>query len=366
MTYMPTGSSQEGSGSSQSAQRPGAASGPSQPGASQSGAEAEKGLGRILALVAAGLGVLILLLGFSTSVKSSFGSSKANFFEAGNAAPLALLLVAGLIAGVGLLPKQPKLVGVAAAVAVGGFLTLLLQTIAFAISDGAGAAWGSYLELVLGLVLTAAVVGALLIDAGIMSPSPGKSSRQTADHGGGTGQYGPMGGGQYGQQTRSPYGQQAPSQYGQGQGQFAAPQGPSEQSGGYGPSPSGPSRQAQQSPGYYGAPEMPQPYGQQSQPAPYDQQPPYGQPSYGQPQPPEQSYGQPPSQDQPYGQQQPQEQSYGQQQPQEQTYGQPPSPEQGESAGSYSPPTQAFGSHAVEDETTVHPRENPYGPPHQQ
>ncbi len=390
MTYMPTGPGSDGPRPAGPSARPDTGTGASRP-----GADARNPLARTLSLVTAGLGVLILLLGFTSVVKSTgYRGSTANFFETGNAAPLALLLIAGLIAGVGLLPEQSKLTGAAAAVAVGGFLCLVLQTIAFAISDGAGPAWGSYLELFLGLVLTAAAVGAMLIDAGIISPSASNSAPPR-----GFGQYGQMGAGQsgagqsgagqsgagqsgaapHGQRTSSSYGPPAPSQYGQSQGQFGAPQGSPDQSGGYGQG--APSTQSQPGSGYYGAADPQQSYGQQPQQPSYGQAPSYGQPQpYGQ-QPQGQSYGQQP-QEQSYGQQ-PREQSYGQQ-PQGQSYGQPqeeqsygqsseeqshgqqPSPEQGESAGSYSPPTQAFGSHAVEDETTVHPRENPYGPPHQQ
>lgn len=359
MTYMPTGPGPDGPGPSGGSQRTDAGSG-----ASQTGSAEDNGLGRILSLVAAGLGVLILLLGFTPFAKiGSFSSSgytvdgpSYNFFESSEPS-IALLLTAGLIAAVGLLPKQSRVIGVAAAVAVSGFVYLVLEVIAVATASGRSLQWGAYIELLLGLVLTAAVVGAMLMDAGIISPSAGKSGQQQSAFGGADAQYGQQQpGGQYGQQPSSPYGQQGASQYGAAQ----------EQPGGYGQgTPAGP---AQHGAGYYGSQETPQPYGQQPQEQSYGQQQGYGQhpqdqsygqqQSYGQPQ--EQSYGQP----QGYGQQ-PQDQSYGQQ-PQEQPSWQQPTPEQSETSNSYSPPTQAFGSHAAEDETTVHPRENPYGPPHQQ
>jgi len=340
MTYMPAGPGQGGpqppEGQRLEAQypdirRPGSES------RSEHRGDAKDGLGRTLGLVAAGLGLLILLLGYTSFQTVSFvsgpytQSSGQNFFQAGHAAPLALLLVAGLIAALGILPEQTRHAGVAAAVAVAGFLYLILVAIAVGASGGISLAWGAYLELVLGLILTAAVVGAMLIDAGVISPSAKKAGPESA-FGGGAGQYGQQGGAQYGQQYGqqggSSYGQQAASQYGPSQGQFGAPQGPAEQSGGYGQGNPPPAQPAQQGPGYYGQPPHQPPYGQQPQ-----------------------SYGQPPQQ-----QEQQQEQPAWQQQD---------DPEQGQSS-SYSPPTQAFGSHAVEDETTVHPRENPYGPPHQQ
>ena len=344
MTYMPTGPGPDGPGPSGGSQRTDAGSG-----ASQTGSAEDNGLGRILSLVAAGLGVLILLLGFTPFAKiGSFSSSgytvdgpSYNFFESSEPS-IALLLAAGLIAAVGLLPKQSRVIGVAAAVAVSGFVYLVLEVIAVATASGRSLQWGAYIELLLGLVLTAAVVGAMLMDAGIISPSAGKSGQQQSASGGAAAQYGQQQpGGQYGQQPSSPYGQQGASQYGAGQ----------EQPGGYGQGT--PAAPAQHGAGYYGSQETPQPYGQQPQEQSYGQQQSYGQPQ-------EQSYGQP----QGYGQQ-PQDQSYGQQ-PQEQPSWQQPTPEQSETSNSYSPPTQAFGSHAAEDETTVHPRENPYGPPHQQ
>jgi len=319
MTYMPTGPGPDGPGPSGGSQRTDAGSG-----ASQTGSAEDNGLGRILSLVAAGLGVLILLLGFTPFAKiGSFSSSgytvdgpSYNFFESSEPS-IALLLTAGLIAAVGLLPKQSRVIGVAAAVAVSGFVYLVLEVIAVATASGRSLQWGAYIELLLGLVLTAAVVGAMLMEAGIISPSAGKSGQQQSAFGGADAQYGQQQpGGQYGQQPSSPYGQQGASQYGAAQ----------EQPGGYGQgTPAGP---AQHGAGYYGSQETPQPYGQQPQEQSYGQQQGYGQhpqdqsygqqQSYGQPQ--EQSYGQP----QGYGQQ-PQDQSYGQQ-PQEQPSWQQPTP----------------------------------------
>ena len=340
MTYMPTGPGQGGP------QRPGGqrpedqypdTRHPGNESSSEHAGDTKDGLGRTLGLVAAGLGLLILLLGYTSFRTVSFvsgpytQSSGQNFFQAGHAAPLALLFIAGLIAAIGILPEQTKHAGVAAAVAVGGFLYLVLIAIAVGASGGISLAWGAYLELVLGLILTAAVVGAMLIDAGVISPSA-KKAGQESPFGGGAGQYGQQGGAQYGQQGGSPYGQSPASQYGPGPGQFGAPQDPSEHSGGYGQGNPAPAPPAQQGSGYYGQQPQQPPYGQQAQPQ-------------------QQSYGQAP-----------QPQDHQQEQP---AWQQQDNPEQGQPS-SYGPPTQAFGSHAVADETTVHPRENPYGPPHQQ
>lgn len=370
MTYMPTGSGSDGPGPSGGARRPDAETGTGHP-----GPDADNGLGRILSLVAAGLGVLIILLGFtafrtydSYSTSGYSSSTKSNFFESSGGPAVALLFAAGLLAALRLLPKQPKLGGVAAAVAVSGFVYLVFSIITIATAGGGDPAYGAYLELVLGLILTGAVVAAMLIDFGIVSPSAGNAGRQG---GAGAGQYGQPGGSRYTQQGNASHGEAATSQY--GSSQFGSPQGSSEQQGGYGQA--RPPAQAPQGGGYYGASETPQSYGQQSQspsfgqPAPYGQQQPYGQqsqePSRGQ-QSPDQPYGQPQQSGSypPPGQQQPGAYQSGQQPP---AYQQPAqqqeTSEDDEQTRAYRAPTQSFGAYAPESERS---QDNPYGPPPQQ
>jgi hypothetical protein len=190
-------------------------------------AQLAPGLARLLALIGAGLGVVIYLLGF-------FGESGLTTSLTGP-----LLLGGGLLAGAAVLPKVGRVLVPAGVLAAVGTL-ILLQVVA----DG-GTSTLVIVALVLAFLETVAIIGAVLLDAGIITaPAPRPSQ--------------PAG-----------YGQQ---QYG------AYPQGYGQQ--GYG------------QPGYggqqgYGQPGYGQPgYGQQ--PPQYGAQPGYGQPTGGQ-----QGYGQP-------------------------------------------------------------------------
>ncbi|WP_410870722.1 DUF5336 domain-containing protein [Nocardia sp. A7] len=247
-----------------------------------------KGLPFILTAATAGLGVLTFLLGFlpyigsePTTIGGTTIGTDVTFslFEwSGSGAVLALLLVAGLLAGVSLLPKQ-DLLGVAAATALAGFLTLVIVTFVGA-PEGAELEIGAYLVLLLAFATAAVATAALLFKLGIIKP-PAPKPAQPQQQPGQYGQYGQQGYGQqgYGQNTgQQPYGQTG---YGQ------------PQTGGQYPT------------------QSPSPYGQQSSPSmPQAPQPSYGQPgqqpSYGQPgqQPPSpygQQYGAPQHQASPYG-----------------------------------------------------------------
>ncbi|MBW0270820.1 hypothetical protein ATM97_07315 [Nocardia sp. MH4] len=241
-----------------------------------------KGLPFILTAATAGLGVLTFLLGFlpfvgakpvtigGTTVSSDETDSFFAYF--GGSATLSIVLLAGLLAGVSLLPKQ-KLLGAAAAAAVAGLFGVLALT--FSVPEGAELEFGAYIVIVFALLTAAAAIVAVLFELGIIKPPAPKPAQPQQQ----PGQYG-----QYGQQQG--YGQQG---YGQGTGQ--QPYGQA----GYGQGQTG---------GQY---PTQSPYGQQSQPS-------VPQPSYGQPgqQAQQPSYGQP--QQSPYGQQYgaPQQQSpYG-------------------------------------------------------
>lgn len=245
-----------------------------------------KGLPFILKAATAGLGVLTFLLGFlpfvgvapvsigGTTVSSD--TTENLFGYAGGAPTLALVLLAGLLAGLSLLPKQ-DLLATAAATAVAGFVSVVV--LAFTVSDGIDREFGAYVVIVFALLTAAAAVVGLLFQLGIITPPAPKPAQPQQQ----PGQFG-----QYGQPGQQPgYGQQ-PGGYGQpGQQQYGQ--------GGYGA----------QTGGQY---PTQSPYGQQSQPSvPQAQQPSYGQqppaqPGYGQPQqsPYGQQYGAP-QQQSPYG-----------------------------------------------------------------
>ncbi|MFC4375662.1 DUF5336 domain-containing protein [Nocardia halotolerans] len=242
-----------------------------------------KGLPFILTAATAGLGLLTYLLGFAPYIGSSpvtFGDttvgegSSFSLFEFGGGSGIALLLLAALLAGASLLPKQ-NLLAVCAAAALTGFISLVIATFV-SVPDGAELKFGAYLVLFLAFVTTAVAIVALLFQLGIIkapAPKPAQPQQQPGQFG----QYGQQPG--YGQPGQQPYGQPTAQQpYGQpGYGQGST--------GGQYPTQS--------------------PYGQQSSPSMPQAQPGYGQPGqqpgYGQQQ--QQAYGQ-------YGAQQ-QQQSYG-------------------------------------------------------
>ena len=280
-------------------------------GASSAGAGA-KGLPFFLTIGVAVVGVLGILLGFLSYVGMdtagmevpSGTDTSLSLFEYREAPIGGLLLIAALLAGLSLLPKQ-NWMGVSAAVAGGTFLTILFQWVT--LPEGIKAEIGLFLVLFLALVQTGLAVAVVLFDSGVLSAPAPSTSTPTAGY----------------------PGAQQPG-YGQ-------PQYPGQQS--YG-----------QQPGYgqqYSSGQQPT-YGQPQQQA--QQQ--YGQPQpgYGQPQP-QQGFGQPPQQPSPYagGQQpspyaQPPQQQAPQQQAPQQQYGQP-QPQGGQQA------PQPFGGEQTSDPT---------------
>ena len=187
----------------------------------------------------AGLGVLNFLLGFLPV--SGFGDISANFFESTLFPIVSLLLFAGVLAGLSLLPKQDWK-GVAAAASVVAFITLLFVALAV---DGDKKS-GIWIVLFLGFVQAAVAVAVVLFDAGIIKPPAPRPAQQFQ---GGYGQQGQQG---YGQQGYAPqgyapgqqFGQQPPQQsFGSG---YGGPQGPG--------GPSGPTQQ-------FSPPSGGQPYG---------------------------------------------------------------------------------------------------------
>jgi hypothetical protein len=281
-------------------------------------AASDSPLGRILGLVAAALGVLTLLLGFAPlASRGSPSGSSASFYEVGGlpAYMLVLLLVGGLLAGLGNVPKVGSYNQVAAVLTVSGFLALLVSVISLAGQSSVDVGFGAYIVLLFALLAAVATVGALLIEVGIISPQQRRTEQVGYAQAGTAGPYG-----QYSQPTGPSYGAAA------SQGQYGGPP-----QGGYGQSAAQAQGSGQQYAGSYGAP-TPQQFGQQQ--APYQQQ-------------------------QQYTSAQQQQQS---QRPAE------PAWQQGDADAddqtrAYTPPTQSFGTHPTEAER---PRENPYGTPPQQ
>ena len=164
------------------------------------------GPARLLALVAAGLAVVFYLLGF--------------FGEIGIVSGLVglLVVVGGLLAGSAVLPKAPRVLGPAAVITVSGMLALLQAVVA---GNTSGLLVGA---LVVAFLASLAVVGALLIDTGIVTapaPRPAAPAYGQAPYGqqpyGQQGWNQQPGYGQYGQAPGRPeYGQPGYGQPGYG------------------------------------------------------------------------------------------------------------------------------------------------------
>lgn len=290
-------------------QQPPSPSGPSRP--SRVGLD----LTRILVLAAAGLGLVIYLCSFVPSallVRITFG--------------LPLFVGAGLVAAATLLPNGRRMLVPAAVLAALGTLGLLVNVMSDfpgpppPLGVGEGASGIVITVLVLGFLQTGALVAAVLVDTGVMTPKTGGWPSRQRDV-----------------QPPAPQGQYPAGQYPPPPGQYQYP------------------------PGRYG-PGVQEPVGHSPQaPAPTAQQPgtppgryvPTGQ--YGQPGPsPQGQYGQPgpPPQGQYDRQRQPGSQgAYGQyeQQP-------PDSGDQGTTQFSLPDPDQR-------DESDQQDQRRRYGPP---
>ncbi|OBI55730.1 hypothetical protein A5667_23555 [Mycolicibacterium fortuitum] len=210
----------------------------------------ENKLPEILLAVVAGVGLLIYFVSFAFEIQAVIGSLI-----------IAVPLVAGLVAGVSVLPKQKNRVAPAAVLATLG----LLLAISVSVAAGGGADWTIWVLLVLTLIQAGAAIAALLFHAGIITPPAPKPQFDQQP------QYGQYGGpSQY-------YGQQHQPQHGGQPYQQAQPQQPGypSQYGGYS---SGPNT------GGYPVQSPQGPQGQQGQQPGGPPTPPTGYPTYGQPQ----------------------------------------------------------------------------------
>lgn len=208
-------------------------------------APGENKLPEILLAVVAVAGLLIYFVSFALDSSTSQAMILL----------VALPLLAALLAGVSLLPKQKNYTAVAAVTATIPFLFV----IGAAVAGGGGADWTLWALLALTLIQAGAAIAALLFEAGILTPPAPKPQFDPQP------QYGQYGGpSQY-------YGQQQQPQHGGQPYQQAQPQRPGypSQYGGYsgGPSTGGFPVQGAQ--------------GQQPSGPPT---PPTGYPTYGQPQ----------------------------------------------------------------------------------
>ncbi|MFC4942805.1 DUF5336 domain-containing protein [Pseudonocardia sp. GCM10023141] len=173
---------------------------------------------RLLVLITAGLGFVVYLLGFFTEIRLAA------------LLPGPLLVGGGLLAALALLPKAGKVLGPAAVLVLTGAL-LFVQLIV-----GSRTSVVSIIAVVLAVLEAIAVIGALLLDAGVITAPAPRPARPPA--------YGQPGGFPQGYGQQPGYGQQGyPGQPGYGQqhapfgGQPQQQFGPS-QGGGFGAAPS--------------------------------------------------------------------------------------------------------------------------------
>lgn len=202
--------------------------------------------------------ILLGLAAYLVSYGSMFTTmlpSGEELVQSGGGLPVAASLLAALLATAGLLPKAKNYIPVVAAISVAAALLLIEAAIG---SSGRG--WALWIALACIVLQAAAAAGALLLDAGVVTPpAPRPKFSQYSQYG----QYGSQPGGYYGQQ-HTPYQQHGPQQSGYG-----------SQYGGYSSAPST---------GGFGA-TGPQTGQQQSQTGPQQglSTPPTGFPSFGQP-----------------------------------------------------------------------------------
>ncbi|WP_292976778.1 DUF5336 domain-containing protein [Mycobacterium sp.] len=184
---------------------------------------AENNLKHYLTIAVAVLGVLAYLASYFPMVSRVLPNGD-ELVEKGSTLPVGLVFLAGLLAGVSLLPKAKNYLATVTAVSVLGALLLLQDTI-----NASDRGAGLWFAVTAGVVQAGVAVTALLLDAGVITP-PAPRPKYDQYYG----QYG----GYYGQQ-QAPYQQ---SGYGTQYGGY--PSGPN--TGGF-PAQSGPQPSSAQS-----------------------------------------------------------------------------------------------------------------------
>ncbi len=185
------------------------------PDAGPAAAEGPSKLPVYLTAAAAALGLALYLSSFGPLFTAGGDFFTPTLLDLGVVAAL----LAALIAGVGLLPKQKATPALVAVLSVLGFLLVIL--IVLTVPDGVTIDWGLYLIIAFGVLQAIVAVTALLFDAGVITQqAPKPRYEQQYGQYGGPGQY-------YGQprhqgappQQQGPQHQQRPgypSQYGGG------------------------------------------------------------------------------------------------------------------------------------------------------
>ncbi|AGC64268.1 MULTISPECIES: DUF5336 domain-containing protein [Mycobacterium] len=220
---------------------PPAQSGGSYGGATPSFAQADDAASKLpmyLNVAVAVLGFLAYLASFGPmfTISSELGGGSS---EASGDTVLAvgMALLAGLLAGVSLLPKVKSYGAVVAVVSILGVFLMISST--FNKPSAFSTGWALWIVLVCIVFQAVAAVGALLLETGVVSAPAPRPKFDPYGQYGQYGQYGGQPGGYYGQpgaQQSAPNPQQSPQQpsgYGSQYGGFTSSQGSNPSSGGF-------------------------------------------------------------------------------------------------------------------------------------
>lgn len=203
------------------AQSPGSYGAPAS--SSSTNSESSEGnLKHYLTIAVAVLGVLTYLASYFPMISRMLPNGD-ELVEKGSTLPIDLVLLAGVLAGVNLLPKAKNHLAAVATAALLGSLLLIQDTID-ATDHGTTGLW---IAVTASVVQTSLAIGALLLDAGVITaPAPRPRYDQYF------GQYGGYYGQQQGPYQQSGYGSQYGGyQSGQTTGGFGAQPGPQSQHG---------------------------------------------------------------------------------------------------------------------------------------
>jgi Family of unknown function (DUF5336) len=215
---------------------PPAQPGPSYQGANPSFAQPEAGESKLpvyLTIAVAALGLVAYLASFGpmfTVGAEVGGGGGERLGDSG--VPVALSVLAALLAGLSLLPKAKSYLNVVAAIVVLSTLLVIAETLNA--PSGVSIGWALWLILVCSVFQAIAAVAAVLLDAGVITPPARRPKYDPYAQYGQYGQYGPYGGGQQPQGSYYPGAQQQP----------AAPSGYGAQYGGYPPASQSPTQNA--------------------------------------------------------------------------------------------------------------------------
>lgn len=204
---------------------------PAQPGGSYAGAtpsfaktdDGESKLPLVLNVAVVVLGIAVYLLNFGPTfiIGADLGPGGGRAGDAGTAVIVAVL--ATLLAGTSLLPRAKSHAAIVAVIAVLGALLAITETVNTPAGFAIG--WAMWPLVACSIFQALAAIGALLLDAGVITaPAPRPKYDPYAQYG----QYG-----QYGQYAQQYYGQPGAQQHAGHQSQSSQPVGYGSQYGGY-------------------------------------------------------------------------------------------------------------------------------------